>query len=193
MSGLLRGLPPASFSCPWALFLGLLSLQPALPTLPPAGGVGGRTFCWIVPERVSLPPSKREPFLRGQMRLSPTSSPPKLSCPWPAGLRFCWSRSGWLHWFACAGKSSQGVGEGRLGAPFLSFSCCKRPSLACLSLCTGWLSCSPEPHKDNRSGSVSANPGPPYTPICRGSQSGVRFHEAARSSSRSAKPFFCEN
>lgn len=37
-------------------------------------------------------------------------------------------------------------------------------------------SCSPEPHKDNRSGSVSANPRRLYTPICRGSQSGMSFY-----------------
>lgn len=36
---------------PLGLFLGLPSLQPSVPILPAAGGVGGRTFCWIVPEK----------------------------------------------------------------------------------------------------------------------------------------------
>lgn len=51
----------------------------------------------------------------------------------------------------------------------------------------GWLLL-PEPHKDNRSGSVSANPLALYMRICRGSQSGGGFHGEDRSSSPSAKP-----
>ena len=66
MSGLLRGLPPASFSCPWALFLGLLSLQPSLPTLPPRVGWGAEHSAGLFQKRVSLPPSEREPPLRGE-------------------------------------------------------------------------------------------------------------------------------
>ena len=51
---------PASFSCPWALFLGLPFLQPSLPTVPPPPArVGGRTSCWVVPEE-GQPSSPRE-------------------------------------------------------------------------------------------------------------------------------------
>lgn len=122
-------LPPGLFSRASLLF--------GFTSPPPAGGGENILLDCSRKEPAFLP--GRGPFPWGQMRVSPCSSPPKLSCLWPLGLSLCWSRSGWLHWFARAAKSSQGVGEGRLRAPFVSFSCCKRPSLACLFLCTGWL------------------------------------------------------
>lgn len=57
----------------------------------------------------------------------------------------------------------------------LSFFCWNRPSLACL-LCAQDGSCLPELHKDNRSGSVSANPLKLYIQIFQSSQSRISFY-----------------